>query len=80
MGRKKINKIDESQAGFRSGYSTVDNIFTLQSLIQKYLSKPNVRFHVLYVELKKAFDGLIIIINYFLVYSSLLCIQMRCTC
>ena len=27
--------IDEAQAGFRSGYSTVDNIFSLQSVIQK---------------------------------------------
>ena len=55
---EEFNKIDESQAGFRSGYSTVDNIFTLQSLIQKYLSKPNGRFYVLYVDFKKAFDGL----------------------
>ena len=31
--------IDESQAGFRHGYSTIDNIFNLQAVIQKYLSK-----------------------------------------
>ena len=29
--------IDQSQAGFRKGYSTIDNIFSLQALVQKYL-------------------------------------------
>ena len=54
---EEFNKIYESQAGFRSGYSTVDNIFTLLSLIQKYLnlSKTNGRFHVLHIDLKKSF-------------------------
>ena len=33
-------KIDEGQAGFRKGYSTFDNIFTLQAMVQKYLSRP----------------------------------------
>ena len=56
---EKFNKIDESQAGFRNGYSTSDNIFILQSMVQKYISKPGGRFYVLYVDFKKAFDGLI---------------------
>ena len=34
-------------------------MFTLQSLIQKYLSKPGGRFYVLYVDFQKAFDGLV---------------------
>ena len=50
------NKIDESQAGFRAEYSAVDNIFVLQSLTRKYLSKPGGRFYCLYVDFKKAFD------------------------
>jgi len=29
--------IEESQAGFRSQCSTVDNIFTLNGIVQKYL-------------------------------------------
>ena len=33
---EEYNIIDESQAGFRSGYSTTDNNFILMSLIQKY--------------------------------------------
>ena len=32
-------KLDESQAGFRAGYSAIDNIFSLSSVVQKYLSR-----------------------------------------
>lgn len=46
----------EEQAGYREGYSTIDHIFTLYSLAQKYLSKPNGRFYVLFVDFSKAFD------------------------
>ena len=35
----KFNIIDESQAGFRRGYSTIDNVFTLMALVQKHISK-----------------------------------------
>jgi len=35
--------VDESQVGFRAGYSTVDNIFNLNAIIQKYLLKRNSR-------------------------------------
>ena len=50
------NKIDESQAGFRKGYSAVDNIFCLQAMVQKYLSKMCGRFYCIYVDFRKAFD------------------------
>ena len=50
------NKIDEGQAGFRRGYSTIDNIFTLQSIIQKYLSKSGGRLYCIYIDFSKAFD------------------------
>ena len=33
------NQIDESQVGFRHGYSTIDNIFCLQAMVQKYLTR-----------------------------------------
>ena len=39
-------QIDEAQTGFRKGYSAVDNIFSLQSMVQKYLSKKGGRFTV----------------------------------
>ena len=50
--------IDESQAGFCKGYSTVDNIFILTSLIQKYLSKKRGRFFCIFIDFKKAFDSI----------------------
>ncbi|MES9879852.1 MAG: hypothetical protein ABW185_03125, partial [Sedimenticola sp.] len=43
------NVIDESQAGFRKGYSTIDNLFTLQAMVQKYLSKRRGRFYCLFI-------------------------------
>lgn len=46
----------EEQAGFRKGYRTVDNIFILQSLIQKYCSRKGGRFYVVFVDFSKAFD------------------------
>lgn len=32
--------IDDSQAGFRDGYSVMDNVFSLQNRVQKYISRP----------------------------------------
>ena len=46
----------EEQAGFRKGYSTVDNIFVLQSLIQKYCTRKGGRFYTIFVDFSKAFD------------------------
>jgi hypothetical protein len=46
----------EEQAGFRKGYSTVDNMFILQSFIQKYCSRKGGRFYTLFVDFSKAFD------------------------
>lgn len=50
------NKIDESQAGFRKGDSTIDNLFVLMSLVQKYISKKGGRFYFLFIDFTKAFD------------------------
>ena len=52
-------KIHEAQSGFRAGYSATDSIFILQSLVQKYLSKPGGKSYVLYVDFKKAFDSVV---------------------
>ncbi|KAK6182054.1 hypothetical protein SNE40_009820 [Patella caerulea] len=48
--------ITEEQAGFRHGYSTIDNIFALSSMIQKYLSKKGGKFYCFYVDFSKAYD------------------------
>ena len=39
-------KVDEVQSGFKKGYSTIDNLFTLQAMIQKYISKKGADFIV----------------------------------
>ena len=52
------NLIPESQAGFRKDYSTVDHIFCLQALVQKYITKAKGRFYVLFVDFAKAFDSI----------------------
>ena len=56
---KEHEIIDESQAGFRAGYSVFDNLFSLQSMVQKYITKRGGRFYVLYVDFQKAFDSLV---------------------
>ena len=52
------NVIDDSQAGFRKNYSTIDNIFSLQALIQKYLCRERGRFYCLFVDFRRAFDSI----------------------
>jgi len=47
--------INEAQAGFRQGYSTVDHIFTLHAMIEKQFSK-NGKLYVAFVDFAKAFD------------------------
>lgn len=49
-------KISEEQSGFRSGYSTADNIFVLYAIVQRYLLKKSGKVYVCFVDFKKAFD------------------------
>ena len=50
-------KIIESQAGFRHGYSTADHIFALSAIVEKCLSKKGGKLYVAFVDLQKAFDS-----------------------
>ena len=50
----KNNKVSSYQAGFRPGFSTVDNIFVLDHLINKYLGMCNL--YCVFIDFKKAFD------------------------
>ena len=50
-----IELITKLQAGFRKGYSTVDNIFCLYSLIQLYFLS-NRKLFCTFVDFRKAFD------------------------
>ena len=49
-------KIVEEQAGFRADYSTVDHIFTLYAIVQKFLLR-HTKLYVAFVDFKKAFDS-----------------------
>ena len=72
---KEHESIPEAQAGFRKGYSTTDNIFSLQSLVQKYLTKQGGRFYTLYVDFSKAYDTYYVFVYFctFLVQNVALC-------
>ena len=48
----------EEQCGFRKHRSTIDHIFTLQGLVQKYISKKGGRFYCAYIDFSKAFDSI----------------------
>ena len=50
--------VDESQAGFRRGYSTIDNICSLQAVIQKYLCRTKGRFYCIFIDFRRAFDSI----------------------
>ena len=50
-------KIVEAQAGFRKGYSTIDHIYTLSPIIEKYLSRKVGKLYVAFIDLRKAFDS-----------------------
>ena len=52
----KENNDKEEQAGSRRNNSTIDQIFNLQSLVQKYMCKSKGRCYVLMVDFSKAFD------------------------
>lgn len=48
--------LPESQAGFRKGRSTLDNIFILNHLIQREKGMKEKKIYILFVDLKVAFD------------------------
>lgn len=51
------SKLCESQAGFRAGYSTVDNAFVLYSIVAKYFTMKGRSIYVAFVDFQKAFDS-----------------------
>ena len=51
------NTISDAQFGFRKGKSTVDALFCLLNLVQKYLNE-NKRLYCVFVDLKMAYDCL----------------------
>uniref|UniRef100_A0A672KW72 Reverse transcriptase domain-containing protein n=1 Tax=Sinocyclocheilus grahami TaxID=75366 RepID=A0A672KW72_SINGR len=51
------NMFYEEQAGYRSDYSTIENIFILQSVVLKYITKQKGRMYCIFVDFSKAFDS-----------------------
>ena len=58
MWADENNVTHEEQAGYRKNYSTADQIFTLQCLVQKYLCKKKGWCDVIFVDFSKAFDAI----------------------
>ena len=50
------NILDQEQAGFRTGKSTIDQIFTLNQLVEKFLEMDRQIYHI-FVDFEKAFDS-----------------------
>ena len=50
------NKIAEEQAGFRKKYSTTDDIFLLNAIVQKHLEKHGAKMYVAFVDFHILFD------------------------
>ena len=53
---QEVNMIVEEQSGFRTGYSTMDNVFVSYAIVQRYLIKKSGKAYVCFVDFKKAFD------------------------
>jgi hypothetical protein len=49
--------LSETQAGFRAGYTTIDNAFILYSVVQKYFSFKRKPVYVAFIDFQKAFDS-----------------------
>jgi Reverse transcriptase (RNA-dependent DNA polymerase)/Endonuclease-reverse transcriptase len=54
---KENKKISEFQAGFKKGIGTMEQIFSLNTLIQSKLMSPGGKLFVTFVDLKCAFDS-----------------------
>jgi len=50
--------IEEEQAEFRKNCSTIDNIYILHSMVQKYLNKRGGKMYVCFIDVRKAFDSI----------------------
>jgi len=48
--------LHEGQAGFRKGYSTFDNIFTLSSIVEDNIAVPKGKVYAFFIDFSAAFD------------------------
>ena len=55
-----VNKKEhEEQAAYKTGYSTIDHIFTMQAIVQQYLTNKKGRFYCIFVDFSQAFDTIV---------------------
>ena len=71
MWKKSI--LGEEQAGLREGYSTIDHIFVLKSIIDIYLHK-NKKLYCVFVDYKAAYDR----INMAILWEKLISSGINC--
>ena len=50
-------KLCKSQTVFRLHYSTIDNIYILKSIVNKYVIRQKQKLHCCFVDLRKAYDN-----------------------
>lgn len=50
------NLYNKFQAGLRLGFRTVDHIYTIKTILNKYLYKSKKRLYACFVDFSKAFD------------------------
>ena len=51
------DSLNDFQAGFRPGYRTTDHLFTIKTLIHKYVYKSKKPIYAVFVDFSKAFDS-----------------------
>ena len=51
------NILNDFQAGFRPDYRTTDHLFTLKTLINKYVYKNKTPIYAAFIDFSKAFDS-----------------------
>ena len=54
---QKTERLAAEQSGFREGHSTIDQIFTLKCLVDKFINKKGGKLYVAFLDLKGAFDN-----------------------
>jgi len=54
---ERNNLLCTNQGGFRKDYRTIDHVFILKTLINKYIYKCKKKLHVCFVDFRKAFDS-----------------------
>lgn len=55
---KKCDRVSCFQCGFKEGYSTIDNVFVLRTLVDRELAKKRGKLYCGFLDLNKAFDSI----------------------